>query len=216
MKDDVDGGRGSLTDQVYNGLIDLILSGELVPGDVLVERTIAERLRASRTPVREAFGRLEAEGLVHKQINRGVTISPFSSDALIEVLNVRKLLEGEAASLAAGRISGTEIEAIREADAAIGALAQPTLQQIWDADDLLHRAIAEASGNMLLAGLIRDLRRRTHVLNSYVFPRRRALYGGGHEEIIEALLAGDREGARRAMIAHIDAVKTSLIDRLAK
>jgi DNA-binding GntR family transcriptional regulator len=65
---------------------------------------MAERLNASRTPVREALGRLEAEGLVYKQPSRGVTVSPFSTEAFVELLNVRQLLESEAARLAAGRI----------------------------------------------------------------------------------------------------------------
>src|SRR5688572_15108702 len=61
------GDRPNLTEQVYEQFIDLLIRGELRPGDVITERRMAERLNASRTPIREALGRLEAEGLVYKQ-----------------------------------------------------------------------------------------------------------------------------------------------------
>ena len=67
--------RPNLTEQVYEQLIQILITGELRPGDVIVERRMAERLNASRTPIREALGRLEAERLVYKQANRGVTVS---------------------------------------------------------------------------------------------------------------------------------------------
>jgi DNA-binding GntR family transcriptional regulator len=206
--------KPNLTEQVYGDLIDLLIRGELRPGDVITERRMAERLNASRTPIREALGRLESEGLVFKQPGRGVTVSPFSTETFVEVLNVRLLLEAEAAWLAAGRIPPERVQRIRDELQAVAATPSPTLSEIWEVDDLLHGEIADAAGNMLMASLIRDLRRRTHVFNVY---RRAITPSFGVKEntyLLDAIASGDRERAREAMIQHIESVKRAIIDRL--
>jgi DNA-binding GntR family transcriptional regulator len=206
--------RANLTEQVYEQLIEILIRGDLRPGDVIVERRMAEKLNASRTPIREALGRLEAEGLVYKQAGRGVTVSPFSTEAFVELLSVRQLLESEAARLAAGRIPKQRIEEIRSSLQRLGEKMEPSLSEIWEVDDMLHGEIADAAGNPLLAGMIRDLRRRTHVFNAYRNPSR---YKFGVEEnavLLDAIATGDQQKARQAMADHIDAVKLAIIDRL--
>ncbi len=214
--DDAEAGdRPNLAGQVYEQLVDLLIRGELRPGDVITERRMAERLKASRTPIREALGRLESEGLVYKQPSRGVTVSPFSTEAFVEALNVRILLEGEAARLAAGRIPADRVARIHAELQRLAANPEPTLAEIWEVDDLLHGEIADAAGNTLMAGMIRDLRRRTHVFNAY---RRAIRPTFGIEEntfLLDAVASGDRERAREAMIRHIENVKVAVIERLA-
>jgi DNA-binding GntR family transcriptional regulator len=206
--------RPNLTEQVYEQLIDILIRGELQPGDVIVERRMAERLNASRTPVREALGRLEAEGLVYKQPSRGVTVSPFSTEAFVELLNVRQLLEAEAARLAAGRLPQDTIEAIRAALEDLGKQAKPSLSDIWDVDDMLHGAVADAAGNTLLAGMIRDLRRRTHVFNAYRNPVSPKFGVEENTSLLDAIASGDQDRAQKAMAEHIESVKLAIIDRL--
>ena len=206
--------RPNLTEQVYEQLIDILIRGELQPGDVIVERRMAERLNASRTPVREALGRLEAEGLVYKQPSRGVTVSPFSTEAFVELLNVRQLLESEAARLAAGRIPQAKMDAIRAALEELGKQAKPTLGDIWEVDDMLHGAVADAAGNALLAGMIRDLRRRTHVFNAYRNPASPKFGVEENTALLDAIASGDQQRAQAAMAEHIDSVKIAIIDRL--
>jgi len=206
--------KPNLTEQVYDQLIDILIRGELQPGDVIVERRMAERLNASRTPVREALGRLEAEGLVYKQPSRGVTVSPFSTEAFVELLNVRQLLESEAARLAAGRIPQDKLDTIREALKELGKQPKPSLSDIWDVDDLLHGAVADAAGNALLATMIRDLRRRTHVFNAYRNPVTPKFGVEENTELLDAIASGDQEKARAAMAEHIESVKVAIIDRL--
>jgi DNA-binding GntR family transcriptional regulator len=212
--EDEQGHRPNLTEQVYEQLIGLLVRGELRPGDVITERRMAQRLNASRTPVREALGRLEAEGLVDKQPSRGVMVRPFSTEALVEILNVRQLLEAEAARLAAGRIPPDRIEVIREALQSLAGNSKPSLSEIWAVDDLLHGELANAAGNVLMAEIIRDLRRRTHVFNAY---RNTLTPKFGVEEntlLLDAVASGDSEKARDAMFRHLDTVKHAIIERL--
>jgi len=195
-------------------LIDLLVRGELRPGDVIVERRIAEFLNASRTPVREALGRLEAEGLVHKQTNRGVTVSPFSIEAFVDLLNVRQLLEAEASRLAAGRIPPDRVESIRNSLTELSQKANPSLAEVWEVDNLLHGEIANASGNPLLASMITDLRRRTHVFNAYRAPTAHKFAEDENFILLDAVASGDSERARAAMVTHIDRVKSAIINQL--
>lgn len=210
-----DGGqRPNLTEQVYEQLIGLLIAGELRPGDVITERRMAERLNASRTPIREALGRLEAEGLVYKQPSRGVTVSPFSTEAFVDILNVRQLLESEAAYLAAGKIAPERIAAIRDALQTLAGNPRPTLSDIWAVDDMLHGEIADAAGNTLMAALIRDLRRRTHVFNAYRNPLTPRFSADENMKLLEAVAGADRAAARDAMKNHIEMVKLAIIERL--
>ncbi|MFE3837615.1 GntR family transcriptional regulator [Pseudogemmobacter sonorensis] len=203
------------TETVYEMLVELLISGELRPGDVIVERKMAERLDASRTPVREALGRLEAERLVYKQPGRGVTVSPFSTEAFVEILNIRQLLEGEAAWLAAGEVPADRLALIRQVQAQLEANPAPTPTDIWEADDLLHGTIAEAAGNALMVDMIRDLRRRTHVFNAFRSPWAFSYQGRDNHRLLDAIERGERNSARDAMWSHIEAVKIALVDRLA-
>jgi DNA-binding GntR family transcriptional regulator len=207
--------RPNLTEQVYEQLISLLLSGELRPNDVITERRMAEQLNASRTPIREALGRLESEGLVYKQAGRGVTVSPFSTEVFLEILNVRLLLEAQAAWLAAGSISPQRVTEIRAALKKIGANKHPTLSEIWEVDDMLHGEIADAAGNALMASMIRDLRRRTHVFSAYRKTLTPSVDVKENSYLLDAVASGDRVRAREAMAQHIEAVKSMLIDRLA-
>lgn len=207
--------RPNLTEQVYEQLIELLIAGELRPGDVITERRMAERLNASRTPIREALGRLESEGLVYKQPSRGVTVSPFSTEAFVDILNVRQLLEAEAARLAAGKIPATKVAEVREALETLGRNPKPTLSDIWAVDDMLHGEIADAAGNVLMASMIRDLRRRTHVFNAYRNPLTPRFSVDENVSLLEAVAQGNPDEARAAMEHHINAVKLAIIERLA-
>lgn len=206
--------KPNLTEQVYEQLIELLIAGELRPGDVITERRMAERLSASRTPIREALGRLEAEGLVYKQPSRGVTVSPFSTEAFVDILNIRQLLEAEAAYLAAGKIAPDRAATIRDALETLAKNPKPTLSEIWTVDDMLHGDIADAAGNVLMAALIRDLRRRTHVFNAYRNPKTPRFNADENIRLLEAVASGDRDQARAAMVQHIEAVKLAIIERL--
>jgi len=208
------GQKPNLTEQVYEQLIGLLIAGELRPGDVITERRMAERLNASRTPIREALGRLEAEGLVYKQPSRGVTVSPFSTEAFVDILNIRQLLEAEAAYLAAGKIAPERIEAIREALQTLAQNPKPSLSDIWSVDDMLHGEIADAAGNTLMASLIRDLRRRTHVFNAYRNPLTPRFSVDENTKLLEAVAGTDRNAAREGMRNHIEMVKLAIIERL--
>lgn len=98
----------------YIKLKDAIRSGDLKPGQRVRESEMAERLEVSRTPVREAFRRLEADGLLSFAPYRGMVISELDHQAVMELYSMREVLEGTAAGLAARRASDVEVSVLRE------------------------------------------------------------------------------------------------------
>src|SRR5882724_9477169 len=171
VADDLAAGDGQkLSVVAYGALLDMILRGTIAAGEPVTERLIAVRLGMSRTPVREAIRRLEGEGTLERQRNGALVVRPFSMEEFLHVLAVRRLLEGEAARLAAGRVSPDLLAAARER---IAQLRRDGLADSARRDDRdFHAAIAGASGNPVLATAIGDLRKRTAMFRLGRLPER--------------------------------------------
>ncbi len=210
----IDGAGRSLSETAYEKVLDMLLSGQLVAGSVLQERRLAEALNISRTPLREALSHLEAEGLVTRDVGRLMTVRRISVQGYIEILQVRKLLEAEAAGLAAGRIDKNTAERIRSEIWKLMEIEEPTPTQHWAVDDLIHSTIANASENVLLAEMIRDLRRRTHIFNTRRIPSRLKPGSLEHLALIDAVVIGDAAKARELMADHINNVRLAIVDQL--
>jgi DNA-binding GntR family transcriptional regulator len=199
----------------YEKLLELILSGELTPGAVLNERKLALELEMSRTPVREAISRLAAEGLITSLDNRSPTVSRTQVQKFIEILKTRKLLEVEAAGIAAqNRLPAAVAQRTREAIEQLLQRPKPTTAEHWAVDDLVHGAISEAAQSRLLANTILDLRRRTRIFSTERIPSRLKPGAAEHVAIIDAAATGDVAVAQERMAEHIDNVKAAIVERI--
>ncbi len=201
-----------LSTVAYGALLDMILRGTIAPGELVTERQIAARLGMSRTPVREAVRRLEGEGTLERQRDGALIVRPYSMEEFLQALAVRRLLEGEAARLAAGKMAPAVLAAARERTERLrrDGLAETARQDDRD----FHAAVAAASGNPVLATTIGDLRKRTAMFRLGRLPERVDQVCDEHLAIVEALAAGDGEAARTAMQTHIDSVRAHLLQRL--
>jgi DNA-binding GntR family transcriptional regulator len=211
--DDLEQGEGQkLSVVAYGALLDMILRGAIAAGEPVTERLIAARLGMSRTPVREAVRRLEGEGTLERQRNGALVVRPYSMETFLHVLAVRRLLEGEAARLAAGRIDPSVLADLRER---VARLRREGLDGTGRQDDRdFHAAIVQASGNPVLAATIGDLRKRTAMFRLGRLPERLDQVCDEHLAIVDALASGDGETARTAMQRHIDNVRAHLLQRL--
>ena len=99
----------SISDQIYERLKQQILHGEIEPGERLMQNQVAETLKASRTPVREAFHRLEQDGLVERVPQGGVRVPRLELQIVQDVFGIRKVLEAYAIELACDRITVEEV-----------------------------------------------------------------------------------------------------------
>jgi DNA-binding GntR family transcriptional regulator len=214
---DIDESDGrSLSERAYDQLLDRMLGGEYPAGTLLQERPLADALQISRTPVREALAKLESEGLVTRHVGRLLIVREIPVQELMQILHVRSILEVEAVALAADRISREQLATLRATfeEQMTGPL--PDNGNHWGADDLLHGAICEASGNAVLGEMVRGLRRRTRMFNLKRMPERFLPGCREHLAIIEALERSDEKMARRAMATHLENTKRSILNVLGK
>lgn len=204
----------TLGHSTYERLRDMILNGELPAGASLQEKKLAERLGVSRTPVREATMRLMMEGLVLRTAGLTPVVRRLSTDDFIEILHVRRLLEVEAAGRAAETGGSAELRAIAARIAEFRDGYEPTPEEHVAVDDRLHQIIAGLAGSRLLAEMIDDLRKKTKIFDMGRLPERFEPGVHEHLEIIEAVFARDVTRAQDAMRAHIDNVRSSVMNHL--
>jgi DNA-binding GntR family transcriptional regulator len=205
----------SLSEHAHRSLMGMILSGQLAPNEVVTERQIALQLGISRTPLREAVRRLEGQRLLHRQRSGALVVRALPVEEYMHILHLRRLLEGEAARLAAGKVPQEELALLRERIQAVLALPEDApLPDSAPEDEDLHKVIAAASGNPVLEEMIATLRTRTAMFRFGRLPERRKVVMGEHLAVVDALASGNGEAARKAMEHHIDQVRQTILARL--
>ncbi len=199
-----------VAEHTYARLRDMIAGGELPPGHAIEERRLAARLNVSRTPLRIALSRLLGEEMLGRLSNGALVVRQIGPQEFMETIHLRRLLESEAAALAAGEIPEPELQAVRTRIEQARDSGRVDGAAHWALDDQLHALVARHSGSSLLARSILDIRRRVRMCNVERAPGRFAETCAEHLALIEALAAGDRDGARRAMSDHLDQVRRGL------
>lgn len=206
-----------LRDVVFNTLRRAILTGELKPGERLMEIHLANRLGVSRTPIREAIRKLELEGLVTMIPRRGAEVAQITEKSLQDVLEVRRALDALCAELACDRITFDEKEALKNAcDEFEEATKTGDVTTIAGADVALHDIIVRATGNQRLIQLINNLSEQMYRYRfEYIKDEK------GHENLVnehrmiyESIQQGDKEKAAEAARLHIDNQERSIIKQI--
>ena len=203
----------NLAEQAYRNLRALILERKIAPGAPVVEGRLAEELRISRTPMREALVRLVGEGLLERSGARSYSVRKVSPTEYFQSMQVRETMETHAMDLAVDRIPAAEIVALMRE---IRRLAKETEQEAlhWQADDRLHRMFAHASGNAVLLKLIETLRVNTRLFEIAGPFRRVATDGAEHLAILSAWREGNVKGAKKALLAHLRSLQQEVLDVL--
>ena len=199
-----------LRQSVYESLVELVIGGRLQPGQHLVETDLARQLGVSRQPVREALHRLEAEGWVDLRPNQGAFVHVPTDQEVDELLDVRELLEVETARLAARSPRPDAVVPLREichqGEAAIDA---GDMEQFITANNQFHAALAELAGNAVLAELTEIVGRRVRWYYRLVAPTRGQESCAEHLQLLDAIEAGDAEGAAKAARQHTERTRTA-------
>ena len=140
--------RTSVASQVYDDIRESVLSGSLLPGTHLAEPQIASQMGVSRSPVREAFQRLEANGLITIHPSQGAFVRGLSTDEVRDIYTARILIEGYMAELASQKASRADAKALRQAVAEVDEVARKEdYRATIDADFALHRLVWEIAGH---------------------------------------------------------------------
>jgi len=196
--------HASLHGQVINELRQAILSGRLKPGERLVEGRLADELGVSRNPVREAIRALASEGLVEVAARRGASVAVMSEQEARETIEVRALLEGQNARLAARR---QDKRIIKRVEAVLNkgnaAVAAGHLDQLFELNQQFHSELAAAGQNRVLGELLQRLRDRTAMLFAPSDPARQRRSWNEHAAILRAIIDGDERAAAALAAEHV-------------
>jgi DNA-binding GntR family transcriptional regulator len=186
-----------------------ILAGEYAPRQRLVEIDLCERFGTSRFILRSALQQLAAEGLVEFQRNRGARVREVSFAEVIEITEVRILLEGLLAARAAERVTKPDVTMLRKLVKDMRAAVEKSeLVTYSELNAQLHAAIRDIAAHETAARLLRQLRDQTvrHQFSLSLVPGRSAVSLPQHEAIVAAISAREPEQAERAMRTHLQSV----------
>lgn len=206
--------RKNLSEVVYGQLRTAILRQEYPPGARVSEAEIARRFRISRTPLRDVLKQLELEGLVVRKRYQGVYVKRLSPEEVLELLDLREVLEGLAARLAATRMSEADLEKL----AGIFQEAEE-LNLAGRYDDYLERAtqfhqlLVDRSGSELLSRFMQNMYDRIRVVRSRTIhlPGRAKSSLEEHRQLLGAIREGDPVRAEGVNRARIRAIKRDVI-----
>jgi DNA-binding GntR family transcriptional regulator len=193
-----------LGEAVFRSLRRALRAGIYRPGDRLREQEVAERLQVSRTPVREALGRLAMQGLVESAGGRGMIVRSLSTAEVLELYAMRELLEGAAARLAAQHASRPEVDALTEMECEFEQHSREPAEMA-KLNLMLHEAVTRAARNRYLDGALQELQDAIALLGVTTFSvtGRPSSAAKEHRAIIAAIAERDPDKAEQAARAHI-------------
>jgi DNA-binding GntR family transcriptional regulator len=197
------GKKVSISDQIAEVLRNLIVNGDLNPGDRIVESQVAKRLGVGQPTVREALVTLEHQGLVVRKTNQGCIVTSLSRDEISQILKIRGELEVLAVELAAENATEPDIAELLEITREMRSAAEAKdVKKFFTHDFRFHERLWKASGNTFLPRLlaqlmlpllaflfIRNLRHNTHINMTES--------AEAHLEIVNVLLLRDKANARK-------------------
>ena len=202
-----DNPQSQVRGQVYQQLRQAVLDGGLKPGDRLVERKLAEQLKVSRTPVREAIRMLELEGLVSHMPRIGVVVTGFDDQEVHEIYRIRAVLEGLATRMAAERIAPDQLkELVKLLEEIEVCAAGENLERLEivhrEFNDLIYRAADSPRLYSMITPLTEYITRYARV--GYALPGRVAEATQEHRQLVAAIKLRDGDMAERAAREHIN------------
>lgn len=160
----------TLADQAYQAVRDRILDGDLAPGEFVREQDVSEALEVSRTPVREALGRLASEGFLERIPHRGFRVPPRSLSRLTDLYPIVSALELLAGQLAFPNVDAAALEELRRRNERLEeALAASDVDGAMAANEAFHEQISELSGNARLSEMLSDLRSQLRPLERWYY-----------------------------------------------
>lgn len=204
--------NGALHNSAYNYLFNEICSGHMAPGTPIVEQAISSTLQISRTPVREAIKRLEAEHLVEHIPYRGSFVASLTIQDIMEIYEIRKLFEVASVDSAVQNITDAELDAVYEPMEALS--IESPAQDFYECDRSLHALLLLYNYNRrmiyfynTISAQVEQVRR----LSSYS-PARLMTSRQEHLDILNCLRARDAEATRSALSLHMDHIAQTAIN----
>jgi len=210
--------RPNLRDHIYDILKRLIILREIRPGEKINEEELAKTLRVSRTPVRETLFRLEHEGIVKIVPRRGAFVVSQSKEKVIDVLQVREVLEGLVARLAAENMDDKTLSRLRKSLKKISSIPDDDdmLLKYTPADVEFHSLLLESCNNKVLKNMMEVVNIHLQVLRlrTVVLPGRAKQTVREHYKILEAIEKRDTLSVEKMMRKHVASVQKDALKHI--
>lgn len=202
---------------MYAAIRDRIIAGELEAGHFAREQEISEAMGVSRTPVREALGRLATEGLLERLPHRGFRVPQESISRLLEVYPIVSALELLAGQLAFPKTSDADLDELRGLNRRLAAAGEEgEVDRAIELNDRFHHLIAEASRNQRLVALLDDLRTQLRPLETWYYSdtehTRKSVEE--HDALIDALATGQLDRALSIFQRNMGLTITTLLQKV--
>lgn len=201
-------------EEVFKRIRRMILDGELKDGERLIERRLGEMLNVSRTPVREALRKLEAEGLLRREPYHGLLVAKLTPEDAVEILSIREVLEGLAANLAAARRSTQRLRTLRGLLGKMEkAFAGNDSESFGTTHIEFHETICAAAESPRLLQLVSSVEEYLHSFTSigYRLDGRSRQACQEHREILECIATRDGVVAEEKARAHVRHSREALL-----
>lgn len=196
--------RRSVEDEVYAGIREAILTGEIVGGDRLVHEDLASRFGTSRIPVRDALKRLVFDGLVETDARRAYRVTCFGRDDIEEVYNLRQMLEAYAVRCACPRFSDADLDELEHLQDDIERCAEAGDTERYVAlNHTFHVRLYDGAEQPRLERIIHSLWHGLPPLTPMTGERSLTHTAAQHRDVLAALRQRDAEAAGQAMQRHI-------------
>jgi len=197
-----------ISDQICQELAANVVNGTIPPGHKLEEQVIADQFGVSRTPVREAFRQLAAAGLIDSQPHRGVRVIDLDIDQLSDMFEALAELEAMCAALSAERMTSIERKQLEAIHESIRPLAgEEDVPHYSDLNEKFHDTVRKGAHNETLAKSTKRIRQRLAPFRQPWAYRKRdrlSISFTEHEELVNAILASDRQRAHDAAQDHVN------------
>ena len=209
--------KSDVARQVYEGIRRMLFNNEIVPGQKISYRELAEKLHVSLTPVIQALNRLEHQGLVHHKTNRGYFTAPMSVQEVEEIYELREMIEMSLLPAVMYNLNAAAVERLRRIlvdDKTVS--REDYLNHKLHQDREFHLAIAAVSGRKTQLQILEHLFDLLYLKyrGSLLFVASEKKVGSLHHELIEALESRSLEKARKAMKKHFRIIKKHALTSL--
>lgn len=197
---------GSLVDVIVRHLRERIVTGKIAPGQKIVIRKVQEEFDISHIPVREALGRLEAEGLVVNMPRRGAIAAPVSVAELVDIYDLRRMIEPEIAVRSAKVMTDHQLDAVRSALASTDSAAKaPTSKRFISSNRRFHEALLAPKSNPTILRTLSHLWRMSdrYLRLGMAIPDSVEVTCRQHHEIFKAMCSRDEGAIRQAITDHL-------------
>lgn len=195
-----------IREMIYESIRQAIFEGELNPGDRLVEKELAEKMRVSRTPIREALRKLETEGLIRHVPRKGVVVKGFSPEDIIEIYSIRQSLEALAITYSVKNISDKEIKRLKVLIKEMAVLTEEDdTEDLFNTSQEFNDILMKSCKMPRLINLINTYREYLKRFRMVTMGRKERKISAlkDHQEILQAVIDRDAARAKRLVEAHL-------------